>query len=247
MANNNMRPRPTVSQRSRVALGCMAAEKYAECLKAARRWSARCQSCAYANHSFHRCRIQFQHDDPDSTNENSKASDRQEQGEDSWDGEDPEESHKSPLRDGGGNCTPGGQGDGEFLREDTREGRQRGQRSDESQEDASELEYTGDTSNDEDSKRSEAIKGTHEKAKRTRDRTVRIVELFQTSKTLRIADQYTTGTVCEMWINTTGPSMPTDSSGARARNTTPRTGGLSLIGTKTFCRAWIWNRVQRVC
>jgi len=76
MANNNTRPRPAASQRSRVAPGCTAADKCAECFKAARRWSARCQSCAYVNHSFHRCRIQFQHDDPNSTNENSKASDR---------------------------------------------------------------------------------------------------------------------------------------------------------------------------
>jgi len=36
--------------------------------------------------------------------------------------------------------------------------------------------------------RCEAVKGTHEKAKRTRDRMVRIVEPSQTSKTLRIAD-----------------------------------------------------------
>jgi len=107
------------------------------------------QSCTYANHSFHRCQIQFEHDDPDNMNDkNCDPSGEEEQGEDSWDREDQRESHRSSQRHASGNYTPNGQDKGPFFREDPREGHQRGQRSDGSQ-DASAEKTTRDTSNDE--------------------------------------------------------------------------------------------------
>jgi len=137
---NKTRLRLTASQRSYAAPECTAEDKCTECMKAGRRWSAPCQSCVYANQSFHRCRIQFQHDDPEGTNTSSVESDRQNMGKDSRDRED-HESLKSYERDDDGNDTSSDQGDDELVREDNREG---GQRSGKSRQDVSEPEITGE-------------------------------------------------------------------------------------------------------